>query len=67
LRFPKNGIGNLLLNSSMYSKASESIEEAFLIMDGGKFEYKITVPITINESSIITRLFTPFSKSMILS
>ena len=48
----------------MHSKAPESIEDAILIMDGGKFEFKITVPITVNESSIIVRLFTSFSKSM---
>ena len=50
----------------MYSKAPESIEEAILIMDVGNFEDKITVPITVNESSIIVSLLTPYSKSMIL-
>jgi hypothetical protein len=48
----------------MYSKAPESIEEAILIMDGGKFEDKIMMPITVNASSIIVSLLTPFSKSM---
>jgi hypothetical protein len=50
----------------MYSKAKGSIEEAILIMDGGNFEDKITVPITVNESSIIVKLLIPFSKRMIL-
>ena len=65
-RVPNIGSGNLLLNSSMNSKAPESIKEAILIIYGGNFEFKITVPITVNESSIIVRQFTPFSKSIIL-
>jgi hypothetical protein len=48
----------------MNSKAPESIREAILIIDGGNFEFKIMVPITVNELSIIIRLFTSFSKSM---
>ena len=50
----------------MHSKAPESIEEAILITRGGNFEFKITVPITVNESSIIVSLFTPCSKKIIL-
>jgi hypothetical protein len=50
----------------MYSEASESIEDAILIMTGGNFVDKFTVPITVNESSSIVRLLTPFSKRMIL-
>jgi hypothetical protein len=50
----------------MYSKAPESIEEAILILERGNFEPKITLPITVNESSIIVRPSIPFSKSMIL-
>jgi hypothetical protein len=54
----------LLLTSSMNSKAPGSIEEAILIIYGGNFEFKITVPITVNELSINIRLFLSFSKSM---
>jgi hypothetical protein len=35
-------------------------------MDGANLVDKITEPITVNESSIIVRLFTPFSNSNIL-
>ena len=50
----------------MNSKAPESIKEAILIIDGHNFELKVTVPIKVNELSIIIRLLTSFSKSMIL-
>jgi hypothetical protein len=48
----------------MHSKAPESIEEAILIMDRGNYKDKIMLLITVNESSIIIRLLTPYSKSM---
>ena len=54
----------MLLSSVMYSKAPESIEEAILIMDGGNFEDKIMMPITVNASSIIVSFLTPFLKNM---
>jgi hypothetical protein len=50
------GNGNLLLNESVYSSTPESILEE--ILNRGPFNFKETVPITVNSSSkIVTNSF----------
>ena len=50
------GNGNLLLNESVYSSTPESILEE--ILNRGLFNFKETLPITVNSSSkIVTNSF----------